>query len=241
MSKEKIDSTVVGIIGNGRIDLLERTIDSFRKSFKNFPFYKKVIVDDTGDLNYANYLEQEFGDEFHIVAHLANQGLSGSVRTLWSLALLSDTDNLFHIEEDFTFNEGFEWEDILSSMVQAVREENVAQIALKRQPCNPQEAEAGGFMQLAPDTYSTRKFYIEAKTGTKDFNCLMHRNFFTLNPCVYPRWLMQLGWEKGWGEKEFGELLFSNPKIECGYVGMSIDEPSMITHIGNYRGSNWFV
>lgn len=225
-------NVILGVIGNGRKELLDRTIQSAKENL-NYPFIKKIMINDTGDAQYAIQLEQEYGDEWHIISHQQNQGLSGSVRSLWAAALLLDADYVFHLEEDFTFNEPIYHEDF-KDMMDLLNHPSykIAQMALKRQPCNSEEAHAGGFMQLNYQCYT--EFHEMGMAW------VLHRLFFTLNPSLYPRWVIELGWEQGWGEKEFGERLFADPSISCGYVGR-INNPPLVTHIGNYRGNNWFV
>lgn len=220
---------ILGVIGNGRFDLLERTVRSLKENV-SYPFAKKIMVNDTGDLDYAFYLENLYGKDFHIINHLVNLGLSGSVRTLWSAARALQADCVFHLEEDFLFNQPVDIKELAQFLV--IPGLNIAQVALKRQPVNGAEAEVGGFMQQNPAAYS------ELKVLEKDI--VIHKEFFTLNPCIYPNWVMELGWEIGWGEKEFGERLFADPTRYCAYYG-TIDDPPIVEHTGHYRGNNWFV
>ena len=225
---KKMNKIILGIIDNKRPEFLAQTITSIEANI-SYDFLKKVIIDDSGDAAYGIYLQELYGNRYHIISHVKNLGLSGSVRSLWGLALFLDADFVMHIEGDFTFNQSIDVEDLWYVLGEY---KNIAQVALKRQPCNPGEIEVGGFMKQNPESYRS------GICGGKLY--VTHRNFFTLNPCVYPRWVMELGWEQGWGEKEFGERLFANPETYCAYLG-KIDDPPLVEHIGNYRGNNWFV
>ncbi len=227
---------LLGVIGNGRKALLDKTLASLKENV-NYPFLNKIMINDTGRTGYALQLEEQYAGEWHIISHQFNEGLSGSIRSLWAAARLYDVDYIFHVEEDFTFNQPID----IDSMRNILEfNPNIAQVALKRQPCNPAEIEVGGFMQQDPDSYEVSGLRsLDGDDSDWVFHA-KHRNFFTLNPCLYPRWVIDLGWEQGWGEKEFGERLFADANVQCAFLG-KVNDPPLVDHIGNYRGNNWFV
>jgi len=222
------DKVLLGIIDNKRPDFLDATISSLEENLV-YNFFKKVIIDDSGDAEYSKYLEDKYSDKYDIFSHTVNMGLSGSIRSLWHIANVYNVDYVWHQEGDFTFNQNIDI-DLIKDILK--NKKTLAQIALKRQPVNGDEAAVGGFMQRDRLSYESYD-----KNGVR---WLEHRNFFTLNPCLYPRWVVDMGWQVGWGEKEFSELLFSNPYTKSAYLG-TIDEPPLVDHIGNYRGGGWFV
>lgn len=222
---------LLGIIGNGRADLLERTVASLEEKVK-YPFFKRILIDDTGRAEYAVELEEKYGTRYHIIAHPENRGLSGSVRTLWEAAQILDVDYIFHVEEDFTFNADIDIEKLISILTMAP---HLWQVALKRQPVNPEEAEVGGFMQQDPGAYT--QYY---SNHDPSLVWVEHRKFFTLNPCLYPLSITRPLWPKGGGEREFSQHVFQNPENACAFFG-AVDDPPLVDHIGNYRGGNWFV
>ena len=141
---------VLGVIGNGRYEFLKRSTDSLREMVK-YPFFKKIMINDTGDPSYSEKLDKEFGQEYLVISHPQNKGLSGSIRTLWEAAQMLDADYIFHVEEDFTFN----CEVSINRMIEVLNlAPHLWQVALKRQPVNAEEAEAGGFMQQNRDSYT---------------------------------------------------------------------------------------
>lgn len=221
---------LLGIIDNKRPEYLSKTIESIEQKL-NFDFISKVLIDDSGDKMYSNYLLDMYGNNYSICSHSTNKGLSGSIRSLWDIARSIDVDFVFHVEGDFLFNIDIDINN-LSRIFEV--ESNLAQVALKRQPVNHEEASVGGLMEMNPSTYVDK--YIESL----DFNWVEHRNYFTLNPSLYPRWVIDLGWEVGWGEKEFSDRLFSNQLNRCGFFGKK-EDPPIVTHIGTSRGSNWFL
>lgn len=243
---------LLGVIGNGRRELLEQTVASAASRLKG-EFFEKVMINDAPSPEYNKYLIDKYGDEFTVINHDQNMGLSGSVQSLWMLAQMKQADYIFHLEEDFTFNKNIYVDDLIQILSNDI---HIAQIALKRQPCNPAEIEVGGFMEQNPSSYikhtiwripvyrlnPNRSKWICGRVAKiiNEIDYLNHRNFFTLNPCLYPISTTRIGWEKGWGEKEFGERLFSNELIKCSYLGKIEDAP-LVEHIGNYRGENWYV
>jgi hypothetical protein len=221
---------LLGIIDNKRPDYLSKTISSLEDNI-DFDFTAKVLIDDSGDEIYSQYLLDVYGDKYSIISHPENKGLSGSIRTLWSLAKDLNVDYVFHLEGDFTFNEKI---DIYNLHKIFGVEQHLAQIALKRQPVNLEEAKFNGFMNMDPSAYQD-KFIPEI-----NYYWVEHRKFFTLNPSLYPKWVIELGWENGWGEKEFTDRLLADSLVKCGFYGEKSDNPR-VHHIGDFRAGNWFV
>ena len=222
---------LLGIIGNGRPDFLERSTASIEERVK-YPFCTRIIIDDSGDADYVGELEQKYGSNYHVIGHPENRGLSGSIRTLWETAQMLDVDYIFHVEEDFTFEVDVDIDRMISILKMAP---HLWQVALKRQPVNAEEAEVGGFMQQDPGAY--RQYY---SNFDPSLVWVEHRKFFTLNPCVYSIDITRPLWPKGGGEKEFSEHVFRNEESACAFLGM-VDDPPLVDHIGNYRGGSWSV
>jgi len=224
------EKVLLGIIDNKRPDLLDQTIKSLESNL-DYNFFEKVIIDDSGDAGYSRELNDIYGDRYTIWSHRVNMGLSGSIMSLWLLAKEHDVDYVWHQEGDFTFNHCIDLELLKNILKQKPK---LAQVALKRQPVNGDEASVGGFMEQKPDTYTE---YSSEFLGAV---WVEHRNFFTLNPCLYPRWVVDLGWQNGWGEAEFSNLLFSDESVTCAFLH-GVDHGPIVNHTGNYRGDGWFV
>lgn len=225
-------NVMLGIIGNGRRELLDQTIASLEDMIE-YPFFDRLIIDDTGNMDYQKTLITEYGQRYRLALHRQNLGLSGSIRTLWGQAYRAEADYIFHVEEDFTFNEKID----IGKMVDLLDSHSaMAQVALVRQPVNGDEAAAGGMLNFHyPDaeelTYQTYDDWAP-QIG------VAQNKLFTLNPSLYPRWVYEIGWEQGWGEREFSDRLFQNPMIGCTYLGKRSDPPK-VHHIGNYRAEGW--
>lgn len=150
-----------------------------------------------------------------------NLGLAGAVQSAWAWALATGADYLFHVEEDFTFRC-----DVDATRLAATLDANphLAQVVLKRQPWNEQEKAAGGIIETAPDAYTDGNGFVE------------HEVLFSLNPCLIPRRVLQLGWPAG------NEAGFSDACRTAGYrfafYGHRDDAP-LVRHDGFQRGTGW--
>ena len=123
---------LLGVIGNGRRELLEQTVASAESRLQG-DFLKKVMINDAPSPEYNQYLIDTYGDEFIVINHQYNMGLSGSIITLWEYAQSIEADYIFHLEDDFTFNQKIYIDDLIWILK---NKSHLAQIALKRQPVN---------------------------------------------------------------------------------------------------------
>jgi hypothetical protein len=183
------------------------------------------MVNDSGDMVYAAELASRFPDWQH-VDHANRRGFCGAVRSGWE-AVASDATHLFHLEEDFLFNERVD----LHAMA-AILDANhhLAQLALKRQPVNHDEREAGDIMAAhPPETWTQRDGFVE-----HDLN-------FTTNPSLIPRYVTQLLLETG---IELAEMAVTDQLLACGYkLGYlgTIEDPPRVHHIGEHRAAGWQI
>lgn len=152
-------------------------------------------------------------------------GLAGNARRAWEWALDTGSDYLLHLEEDFLFHEPVS----LRSM-QLVLDVNphLAQVVLKRQPWNDQEAAAGGIVEMNPDAYTERHW--GALTWAE------HDIIFSLNPCLIPRRVLELGWPDG-NEAEFTQTCLANG-YRFAFYGGKFDPPRVL-HVGAQRSFGW--
>lgn len=160
--------------------------------------------------------------EWHVIDDRDHRlGLAGAVQAAWEWALSTDADYLFHVEEDFVFHTPihlFEMVDVLE------RNPHLAQLVLKRQPWSPEEQAAGGIMEMHPHLYSEHVKWTE------------HERIFSLNPCLIPRRVLELGWP------DSNEAGFTQTCIENGYrfafFGGIKDAP-VVLHVGAQRSYGW--
>lgn len=203
------------VLSDGRFDYLMETLDSLKES-NDLPFKQKVILVD-GNSDALSFL-RKFLPGWQIWANSNRCGLAYSVKALWK-TVEKDMKYIFHLEEDFTFNE---YVDIYRMIEVLEKNPHLAQMLLKRQPWGSEEPKYGGYVEMNPDSY-------EEKTDGVNVWC-EHRNFFSLNPCVIPKRIIDLGWHDD-NERGFASMIFEDPNIKCGLWGSKFDPPK-VNHIG---------
>lgn len=168
----------------------------------------------------------------HVVDDSAHQlGLAGAVQAAWEWALSTGCDYLFHVEEDFRFH------TLPLAQMQWILETNphLAQVVLKRQPWSAEEKAAGGQIETNPGAYTQRRAF-----GRSIF-WVEHTTLFSLNPCLIPRRVLELGWPSG----PIGVGNETGFTAKCHAAGLSfayfgkIEDPPRCEHVGHHRGSGW--
>lgn len=148
---------------------------------------------------------------------------SGAVREAW--AQVDDTvDFVWHAEEDFIYTEPV---DLQSMMAVLDADHRLAHLVLKRQPWNGDEIAAGGIIEQWPQDVVDRE--------TVGHSWVEHCKFFSLNPCLVPRRVFELGFPEG-SEPAMTELLLGKG-FYFGYWGARFDPPR-VTHIGELRSAD---
>jgi hypothetical protein len=105
---------------------------------------------------------------------------------------------------------------------------DLVQLALRRQPWNPEEQAAGGIVEQHPDDYTEREW--------RGHRWLAHRRFFTTNPSLYRTDLIRT---EEWPDVEHSEGMFTHqlladPLVSFGFWGAR-DSGEWCTHIGHQR------
>lgn len=182
----------------------------------------RVIHDDSGDTTHRNGLADRYPEWTVIGGDRA--GFGGAIQRAWRHVRDLPVRFVFHLEDDFTFNAPV---DTPSMRRVLDRNPQLVQLALRRQPWNPDELAAGGIVEQHPDDYT------DCSDGLSHW--LEHRRFFTTNPSVYRSTLMARGWPEGErSEGVFGLQLCESPGIRFGFWGERTDPPA-VHHIGDHR------
>ena len=217
------------IITDGRVNVLKLTIASFLQQVG--PVDELYLYDDSGVAGTRDLLKKRY-PQFTFIEHPSGerQGFGGAIRTVWQhLRDHSEADYIFHLEDDFTFNHVVDLVD-LQTILQY--RPHLAQVALLRQAWNPDEKAAGGLLELHPEWYEAHH------DRWRDW--LEHDQFFTTNPSLYRRSLIE-EWDWPEGENSEGrfslDLRFDGRKF--GYWG-KIDDPPVVHHIGAHRHGNGY-
>ena len=210
---------------NGRGHYLKQAIKSAEENLI-WDFDWKMIVDDSADTQYSTWLSGAFGSSFQIYPTKEPCGFCGSIQRGWNL-LPEDADFVFHLEDDFTFNEPIRIQEMIDILQDNPK---LAQIALLRQAVNPAEKSAGGVIQCFSNDFKQRE------KGNRIW--MEHARFFTTNPSLYPRSISRIPYPL----EDFCEGKFSIKLRAAGYrfaiLGKKDQKPK-VAHIGEYKAANW--
>jgi hypothetical protein len=209
------------VITNGRYSELCQTIESVENNI-DYPFDHKIIINDSQDSEFTDLIHNKFIG-FEVLDNRPKGGLSGSINHGWDV-LKDKTDYIFHLEDDFLFNQKMD----IPALCQLLEKSGAEQMLLKRDAvmANPIEAAAGGYIESCPDEYAQHEGY------------MTHRKLFSLNPGIYSTELCKLGWPQGGGESEFTDIILSDPNKFLAICGAKFDAP-LVTHIGHFRNPDW--
>lgn len=208
---------------NGRDGLLGQALASAMECLVG-GFAVKVIHDDTGRPDHRQALSSKFPG-FRVIGQDSCLGFGGAISNAWGYLSSMDLDYIFHLEDDFIFNE----EISLSDLVTVLEcDRNVQQVALQRQAWNEEEKIFGGLLNVRSESYT------DAEIG--GVPVVLHRNYFTTNPSLYRHSLMSRGWSSGENsEGIFGITLFEEqPEAVCSFLGRKSDRPK-VHHLGITR------
>lgn len=209
------------VITDGRREYITQTISNLRIA-TDYSFFEKIIVNDSGDINYHHFLINNFPD-FRVVSHNQRQGLASAIQTAWS-SFSNGAEYIFHLEDDFLFIEKPQI-DLMISILE--NNKYLTQIALVRNPVNPPEESVGGFVFQNLQDYSQKNGFFE------------HSRLFTLNPSIYPISTVEIGWPDRGNEPDFtSKVLSLNPDYRFAYFGDIYDSPKVF-HIGHRRTPEW--
>lgn len=225
-------STAVICITDGRWQCLERTIASFDETVVGDVVERYIYVD-TNVESYREQVSDAFGGTWRVFWHpKGRQGFAGAIHYAWKEVLArTRCDWMFHLEDDFAFVR-----PVLLAELQNVLCENptVAQMALRRQPWNPAEVEAGGVVQLHPEAYKLHR-----GVG-REPSWLEHELFWTTNPSLFRTSLAD---HYHWPIVQHSEGMFTRTLLDdgwrFGYWGGFYEDPH-VEHIGTERVGNGY-
>lgn len=192
--------------------------------------YGIVVVSDRGDLYLPDCLDN-INDllpeaEVLIVDDCDHKmGMAGAVRCGMEMVLAAGFENALWVEEDFRFNRRPPIEKMREILD---RSPQCAQVVLKRQPWSVEEEQAGGIVEMNPHDYLDSPY--------EDIHWLVHTRIFSLNPCLIPRRILELGYPDS---NEAGQ---TERLVARGFhfaVYGRRDDPPLVTHVGHERGHGW--
>lgn len=226
---EKAGTCVIAlvVIGNGRLDYLKQAITSAQRHLN--PIHACIMVNDSGDPAIGRELDETYPG-FRIIHHAQNQGMAAAVQSGWSAALETPADWIVHLEEDMEMIRDV---PLIESINVLKVSPTLAQMCWKREPWWGSSAEISHGDQLLAICDQSNW----GQTDTHTF----HDHLFSLNPCVIPRRIVEMGWPGG--PLGVGNESGMTDKLkEAGYLfgswGGFSDEP-WCRHLGYERGTAW--
>lgn len=212
------------VVGDGRGEYLARTVASL--NHVNHPIYARIMVNDEANPLYCASLDVEY-PEWRI-HHTGRVGMAGAVQAGFSAALEYEPDYVLWLEEDMLLIDDLPV-GAAAAILNSPKNERIAQMVFKRLPWwgSPDEMELGDQWQAIK---RLAHFYTpNAGFATHDF-------IFSLNPCLIPRRILELGWDV---DNERGQ---TNKLLNLGYVfghWGGLDSPALVEHIGHERSQEW--
>lgn len=214
------------VIDDGRPLCLAQSVPSLDQHFPKWPNDNLILVNDSGDSEYATQLQHAYPQFDYQIHHQTRRGLSGALHSAWETALDLGAQHVFHFEGDFVA-----LSDIpICKMIKILRDNpHLAQVSLKRGPVNDVERAVGGTIECAPQCYTQHDGYVQ------------HQTIFTFNPMLVPRHIIELCLaEPGDGlERGFTDTLLDHGYF-FGIYGMISDAPR-VEHVGVQRSQGWMA
>lgn len=183
--------------------------------------------DEYHELAYRSVVEHlpTFDQYIHVDDREHTLGFAGAIQAGWDQV---QTDWLVHWEADFVIDRPMPVDEIIAVLT---GHQYLVQMALLRGPVNAAERQAGGIVQQHPHDYALREW--------EGWHWLEHRRFFTTNPCVYPRWVVERGWpQRDQSEGHFGiELFEEDQERRSAFWG---NGEVWVDHIGDARAGKGY-
>lgn len=221
------------VMTDGRGDYLQDTIASFEEKVTG-TITRRVIHDDSGDLDYSGWLRETFMN-YEIIYGGDRLGYSGAVQRAWFELNHDDNRFTFHLEDDFVFNRSVDLDEIAEFL-----DEHwwLAQMALRRSAWGREQR---GFVEDAPSAYTEMK---TVSWKQPEHRWLEHQLYYTMTPHLYRSRLRSVGWPDGEGsEIHYKDKLLQQglpwnvlgEQTKFGFWGGIEDGADAVTHIGEKR------
>jgi hypothetical protein len=201
------------VIGNGRLDYLHQTVAAADKYLP--PVNYRIMVDDSGDPVVRDHLDCFFPTYEHH-HHDTNRGMAAAVNTGFHAAHVTGAQWTVWLEEDMVLQTDL---PVHAAIRELTAHPTVAQMLFQRQPITPQETESGSVLGAMGDTHDHGLWSSQ-------------HHIFSLNPCVIPRHIVELGWPAGNEREQTDRLLADGWKF-------GVWHGQYVEHIGESRAAAW--
>ena len=214
----------VVVIGDGRKQYLDQCVPAISANVTH-PIYARIMVNDEADPAYCSTLDSEYPEWVHV--HTGRVGMAGAVQAGYDAALTFSPDYTLWVEEDMLLTQPLPIADV-AQVLGSRRDEDghrLAQMMFPREPWwNDMEQQHGqwGALQRLSASPTVHGTYL-----SQDY-------IFSLNPCLIPRRVLQLGWD---ADNEAG---VTKKLRDDGYVfGVWGSGETYARHIGHERSGSW--
>jgi hypothetical protein len=184
--------------------------------------------DDSGDTGFRRSLMDVYQGWSHL-GYGPRRGFTGMMRHVRGvLAKRTKADHIFWFETDFTLTRTVDLDD----MARVLDEHpDLVQLALRRQPWSAPELAAGGVIEQWPFAYTDQ--------SDGDLTWLEHRLYWTCNPSLFPRRILDVPWpEQEGSEAAFRFGVLADPAARAGYWGPR-DTGTWCVHSGTRTGKGY--
>jgi hypothetical protein len=218
----------------GRYPFLEETLKSFFKyiSFNGLEVEYHLFEDN------SPYLEtdklRKICEPYPIKIHIPAQhlGLSKSVINAWKT--IPECDYIWHQENDFIFMKKIRVKDMVEIFENCPLP--LKEITLLRYPVEEVEIKAGGVIPFWGELMQDYSF----KIVDKEKNLVIHKEFFCLNPSLYPYSVTRVNTDINSDiEIKIKDYILGDPDACFSYLGKKDDKP-LCYHIGDYSIGSGF-
>ena len=221
------DAVLAVVTTHGRRDCIAAAIPSLEANLVGLPIVRRVISDDSGDIDYRAWLQVRFPGWEITSPRNAPAGFGANVAHAWDVALGSGEPWVFWAEDDFTYDRPVD----LAAMARVLAANpHLAQMALRRQAWFPDEIAAGGVVEQHPDAY------LDHCDGAHEW--LEHQLFWTTNPSLIPRRTLA---DHAWPNRPHSEAVFGRQVLRgdtrAGYWGPR--SGTWVTHLGERTGKGY--
>lgn len=225
---ERSTDYVIVVPTDGRRACIVRAVASLRHLY-TAGIGRQVIVDDSGDREYAAFLRLTFGRDWEIVTAPKRSGFAQATRRARAVAVESGQPWVWWHEDDFELAGPVDLDGLRDLLVAYP---HLAQVALLRQPWWPGEVAAGGIIPERPDLFVER--------SDSRATWVEHTAFWTQNPHLTSRRLLaETEWPSGArSEHVYGRRLLVGD-VRSAFIG-GRDDPPRVTHIGDYRAGTGY-
>jgi hypothetical protein len=239
------DAPAGGGKNSPRLDYLKRTVASAREFLHGDVSHRFIVADCAGNTPFLHAVEEysytlEEVEDWAVLGYGRRLGFAGAIQAGWAhvRGMPKGVTHVFHLEGDFTFNQHIDL-DVMAEALDA--DHTLTQLALMRQPWNSDEARAGGIIQLHPEDFKERVVWREGNddefsyTPDKFYHYVAHSRFFTTNPSLYRRGLLEVGWPDAPESEGKFSIELRNRGYHFGFWQDELFAPPSVEHIGQMR------